>query len=91
MSDAGLLYLAALAAETTDNIETIVAELLDALGWMGGDGSPITEQSAAAATSDVKDTLRRLGFLCARSGPDRREPPTRNAVDFARAALTAWP
>lgn len=89
--DAGLLYLAALAAETTDNIETIVAELLDALGWMGGDGSPITEQSAAAATSDVKDTLRRLGFLCARSGPDRRKPPTRNAVDFARAALTAWP
>lgn len=90
--DAGLLYLAALAAETSDNIETIVAELLDALGWMGGDGSPITAQSAAAATSDVKDTLRRLGLLQrAGSGPDRREPPTRNAVDFARAALTAWP
>ncbi|WP_343709493.1 hypothetical protein [Mycobacterium sp.] len=33
--DAGLLCLAALAAETTDNVETIVAELLDALGVDG--------------------------------------------------------
>lgn len=90
--DAGLLYLAALAAETTDSVETIVAELLDALGWIGGDGSPITAQSAAAAVSDVKDTLRRLGLLRrAGSGPDRWEQPTRSAVDFARAALMAWP
>ena len=89
---AGLLYLAALAAETTENPETVVAELLDALGWMRGDGSPITAQSAAAAASDVKHTLRRLGLLRrAGSGPDRWEQPTRNAVDFARAALTAWP
>lgn len=76
----------------TENPETVVAELLDALGWMRGDGSPITAQSAAAAAYDVKDTLRRLGLLRRTgSGPDRWEQPTRNAVDFARAALTAWP
>jgi hypothetical protein len=81
-----------LAAGITDSVETIVAELLDALGWMGGDGSPITAQSAATATFDVKDTLRRLGLLRrAGSGLDRWEQPTRNAVDFARAALAAWP
>lgn len=89
---AGLLYLAALAAETTEDPDTLVAELLDALGWMGGDGSAITARSAAAAAFDVKDTLRRLGLLPrAASGLGALESPTRNTVDFARAALTVWP
>ena len=89
---AGLLYLAAVAAGITENHEKIVAELLDALGWMSRDGSPITARSAAGATSEVRDMLRRMGLL-QRGGSvlDRREWPTRNAVDFARAALTAWP
>ncbi|HZE18115.1 MAG TPA: hypothetical protein VE197_21810, partial [Mycobacterium sp.] len=89
---AGLLYLVAVAAGITENHEKIVAELLDALGWMSGDGSPITARSAAGATSEVRDMLRRMGLL-QRGGSvlDRRELPTRNAVDFARAALTAWP
>ena len=89
---AGLLYLAAVAAGITENHETIVAELLDALGWMSGDGSPITTRSATRATSEIKDTLRRIGLVQrVGSGLDLRELPTRNAVDFARAALTAWP
>jgi Plasmid pRiA4b ORF-3-like protein len=89
---AGLLYLATAAAGITGGHEQIVAELLDALGWMSGDGSPITARSAARATSEVTDMLRRMGLL-QRGGSvlDRREWPTRNAVDFARAALTAWP
>lgn len=89
---AGLLYLAAVAAGITEDHETIVAELLDALGWRCGDESPITARSAAAATSEIKDTLRRMDLL-QRSGSalNGQECPTRNAVDFARAALTAWP
>ena len=92
MYQAGLLYLATVAAGITEDHDTIVAELLDALGWIRGDGSPITAQSAAAATSEVQDTLRRMGLLQrGRSVLDHDDGPTRNAVDFARAALTAWP
>ena len=90
--DAGLLYLAAVAAGIAEDHETIVAELLDALGWVRGDGSPIGPGSAAAAASEVTDMLRRMGLLQrAGSGLDRQEYLTRNAVDFARAALMAWP
>lgn len=89
---AGLLYLAAVAAGLTEDHETIVAELLDALGWVRGDGAPITAQSAARATSEVKDTLHRMGLMRHR-GPrlDLPEWPTQDAVDFARAALKTWP
>ncbi|HET9876814.1 MAG TPA: hypothetical protein VFQ37_13780 [Mycobacterium sp.] len=88
---ADLLYLAAVAARITEDRETIVAELLDALGWMCGDGSPITAGSAARVTSEVTDMLRRMAVLQrAGSTLDPPEHP-RSAVDFARAALTAWP
>ncbi|MBS4729748.1 plasmid pRiA4b ORF-3 family protein [Mycobacterium sp. SM1] len=89
---AGLLYLAAVAAGIAGDHERIVAELLGALGWMRGDGSPITAASAAAVTSEVAATLRRMGLL-RRGGSalDQPERPTRTAVEFARAALTAWP
>jgi len=90
--DAGLLYLAAVAAEVTEDVDALVAELLNALGWMSGDGSPITALSAATASFDAKATLRRLGLLQrVGSGLDRRERTTRAAVDFARAALKTWP
>lgn len=89
---AGLLQLAVVAAGVGAGGGAIVAELLGALGWMCGDGSPITAQSAAAATSEVRATMRSMGLL-QRDGSalDRREGPTKGAVDFARAALTAWP
>lgn len=88
---AGLLHLAAVAAGITEGRDEIVAELLDALGWICGDGSPLTARSAARAASEVTDTLRRMSLVRrAGTGPHQRESPTRNAV-FARAALTAWP
>lgn len=90
--DAGLLYLAAVAAEVTEDVDALVAELLDALGWMCGDGSPITVRSAASASFEVKDMLRRLGLMQrVGTGLERRERPTRRAAGFARAALTTWP
>lgn len=89
---AGLLYLAAVAAGITEDLETIVAELLEALGWVCGDGSPLTARSASAAASEVKGTLRRIGLVQGEGSIlDRQECPTRNAVGFARAALKVWP
>ncbi|WP_343602434.1 plasmid pRiA4b ORF-3 family protein [Mycobacterium sp.] len=89
---AGLLYLATVAAGITEDREEIVAELLDGLGWMCGDGSRITAASAARAFSQVTDTLRWTGLLQRRGARlDEQESPARKTVDFARAALTTWP
>jgi hypothetical protein len=89
---AGLLYLATVAAGITEDHGTIVAELLAALGWIHSDDSPITASSAARAASEVTGMLRRMGLLQPEgSGLRARERPTKHAIDFARAALTAWP
>jgi hypothetical protein len=88
---ASLLYLAALAAGIDDGRDQIVADLLDAIGWMRGDGIPITAGSVGWATSDVRNTLRRMGLLHGGRGLDREERPTKNALTFARAALATWP
>jgi hypothetical protein len=87
---ASLLYLAAVAAGIADGHDHIVADLLDAIGWMRGDGTPITAGSAAQAAFDIKDTLRRMGLLHNGRGLDREDHLTKNAVTFARAALTTW-
>ena len=55
--------------------------MLTAIGWINGDGSPLTGAEAAATTSGTHAVLRRLGVLPA--GPD--------GVAFARAALSTWP
>jgi hypothetical protein len=90
---ANLLYLAAVAAGMIpDGHDEIVADLLDAIGWMRGDGTPIIAGSVAWAASDAKHTLRRMSLLQhGGRGLDRWERPTKNAVTFARAALATWP
>lgn len=89
---ASLLYLAAVAAGIDSGHDQMIADLLDAIGWMRGDGTPITAGSVAYATFDIKDTLRRMGLLRQEGrGLDREERPTKNAVTFARAALATWP
>jgi Plasmid pRiA4b ORF-3-like protein len=88
---ASLLYLAAVAAGIADGHDQIVADLLDAIGWMRGNGTPITAGSAAQAAFDIRDTLRRMGLLDGGRGLDREERLTKNAVTFARAALATWP
>ena len=59
----------------------VAGEELTAIGWINGDGSPLTGAEAAATTSGTHAVLRRLGVLPA--GPD--------GVAFARAALSTWP
>ena len=77
----GLILLACVAAQYTGTLDDTIAAMLTAIGWINGDGSPLTGTEAAAATSGTHAVLRRLGALPA--GPD--------GVAFARAALSTWP
>jgi hypothetical protein len=68
----------------------IVADLLGAIGWMSGDGTPLTGLMASHAAWNTASVLRRLGAFSTADGFDRREQPTPDGVTFARAALTKW-
>ncbi len=77
----GLILLACLAAQDTGTLDDTIAAMLTAIGWINGDGSPLTGAEAAAATSGTHAALRRLGAL----------PASPDGVAFARAALSTWP
>ena len=77
----GLILLACVAAQYTGTLDDTIAAMLTAIGWINGDGSPLTKAEAAATTSGTHAVLLRLGVLPA--GPD--------GVAFARAALSTWP
>jgi hypothetical protein len=81
---AGLLLLLAVAG--LDDPNGFVAEMLHAIGWRDGDGSPITGGMAGSAAWDTRTVLHRLGGLV--DWPGR---PTPDGVAFARAALRTWP
>src|ERR1022692_14876 len=89
-TQAGLILLTAVAAQFTDDLDAVVARFLDAIGWVSGDGTPLTGSMAARAAWDTKTVLRRLGAFADDGrayGPDR---PTADGVVFARAALRTW-
>ena len=77
----GLILLACVAAQDTGTLDDTIAAMLTAIGWINGDGSPLTGAEAAAATSGTHAALRRLGAL----------PASPDGVAFARAALSTWP
>lgn len=81
----GLILLACVAAQYTgigtSALDETIAAMLTAIGWINGDGSPLTGAEAAAATSGTHAVLRRLGAL----------PASPDGVAFARAALSTWP
>ena len=87
---AGLLYLIAVAAGE-DEPDGFVAEMLDVIGWMNGDGTPITRSSASRAAFHTKDVLRRLRLLDCGRGLDRSERIMPEATSFARATVRSWP
>ncbi len=90
-TQAGLIVLVATAAQITDDLNTTVADLLGAIGWMSGDGTPLTGSMASHAAWDTTAVLRRVGAFTDERGFDRRQRPTPDGVTFARAALTRWP
>jgi hypothetical protein len=88
---AGLIVLIATAAQFTGELNAIVADLLGAIGWMSGDGTPLTGSMANHAGWNTTAVLRRVGAFTDERHFDRRERPTPDGASFARAALTSWP
>ena len=62
-SQAGLILLAALAAQAAEDPDVITACLLSATGWVTSDGTELTELTAGDASWDTRIVLRRLGAL----------------------------
>ena len=90
-TQAGLLLLAAVAAQSAVDLDATIARFLSAMGWTSMDGRPLTGSMAAHAAWDTQTVLLRLGgFADDRPayGPAR---PTADGAVFARAALHAWP
>jgi Plasmid pRiA4b ORF-3-like protein len=92
-NQAGLILLLVVATQISDDRNTIIAELLGAIGWISGDGTPLTGSMASHAAWDTAAVLRRVGAFTKEHDIDigRRELPTPEGVSFARAALTCWP
>ncbi len=90
-TQAGLLFLITTAAQVTVDLNATVAELLGAIGWMSGDGVPLTGSMASYAAWKTTAVLRRVGAFTEGRDIGRRERPTPDGVAFARAALTRWP
>ena len=74
--------------------------MLSAIGWMNGDGGPLTGDEVARATAGTQATLGWLGALPFVTLPFGTLPfdeaghapwPTPEGVAFARAALRCWP
>lgn len=88
---AGLLLLAAVAAEAHGGADAVLARMLSAIGWIADDGTEFTGQMARHAAWDTWAVLRRLGgyrFDRHGLGPGQ---PTPEGITFARAALRTWP
>jgi len=90
-TQAGFILLVATAAQITGEVNATVADLLGAIGWMSGDGTPLTGSMASLAAWKTAAVLRRVGAFTEEPDFDRRERPTPDGVTFARAALTRWP
>lgn len=85
-TQAGLILLIAVAAGTTEDANHVIARALQAIGWMRGDGNPLTGSDAGHAAWDTRALLHRLGALAGESYR-RDERPTPDGITFARAAL----
>lgn len=91
-NQAGLITLAALAAQSTDSVNRTVADLLTAIGWQASDRGPVTPSMAIEATWDTSVVLHRIGALVDERGMyGRSDIPTPHGAIFARAALRTWP
>lgn len=89
---AGALLLLAVAAHDTQEWRQLVAELLDAIGWVHSDGTRLTGSAAVHAARHTWFTLGRIDALPRAQQPAREpEQPTPEGVTFARAALRSWP
>jgi hypothetical protein len=88
---AGLICLILVAAQVKEDQNATIAYFLDHLGWLDGDGVPMSPALAGFAALDTADVIRRLGATADSTGSLRASPPTTEATALARAALRTWP
>lgn len=84
---AGLLLLIIIAAGVTDEVNVVVAEFLDAIGWTTGRGTPLSPSNASYAASDTKAVLHRIGGFEPDPTHPWRHSPSADGMVFARTAL----
>ena len=90
-TQAGLLLLAAVAAQLQGELDAFLARQLGAIGWISGDGTSLSGSAAARAAWDTRTVLLRLGGFSYDRQSFRLGKPTPEGVTFARAALRSWP
>ena len=76
-SQAGLILLAALAAQAAEDPDEITARLLSAIGWVNSDGTELTELTAGHASWDTRIVLHAWPY---RPGPPAGRCLSSNAV-----------
>jgi hypothetical protein len=90
-AQAGLTYLILVAAQAQGDPNATVARFLDDIGWVSGDGLPLTPSMASQAARDTATVLRRLGAITDSPDSRRAQQPTAAGTALARAALRTWP
>jgi hypothetical protein len=90
-TQAGLIWLLAVAAGRDGDQADIVARMLASIGWTLGDGAMLSAADAARAAWDTRDVLRRLGGVADDPLRYGAETPNPDGLAFARAAVSTWP
>jgi Plasmid pRiA4b ORF-3-like protein len=90
-TQAGLIWLLAVAAHPDCNPGQFVASMLNRLGWRLSSGESLDPRDAARAAQRTRGVLLRLG--CLTGDPRRYGQETLNAdgAIFTRAAAATWP
>jgi pRiA4b ORF-3-like protein len=89
-TQAGLIWLLAVAAERPGDPAEIVARILAGIGWTLADGTPLDTLDADRAAWDTRNVLRRLGGLTDDPRRYGAGSPNEDGVSFARAAVSSW-
>ncbi len=90
-TQAGLIWLLAVAAQWPGDPAEIVARTLAGIGWALADGTPLGTLDADRAAWDTRNVLRRLGGLTEDPRHYGAGSPNTDGAAFARAAVSTWP
>lgn len=90
-TQAGLIWLLAVAARPGRDPAGFVAQALAGMGWRLSTGAWLDSADAARAAFDTRDMLRRLGGASDDRPHYGREILNADGATFARAAVATWP
>ena len=90
-TQAGLIWLLAVAARGDGDPAEIVARTLGAIRWALSGRAMLGASDAARAAWDTRNVLRRLGGVTDDPRRYGEGTPSADDVTFARAAVSTWP